>query len=139
MEKLCPAAAQILNERFGHDVLLSLATVEDGVPYVRTVDSYYEDGCFYTITHARSNKIRQIAKKPTVAICGDWFTAHGIGENRGYILSEANREQTAKLRQIFSEWYDNGDIDEADPDTCLLCIPDGLLLSHGTAYDIDFT
>jgi hypothetical protein len=75
-----------------------------------------------------------------VAVCGEWFTAHGIGENLGYICAEKNAEIAAKLRNAFSAWYSNGDVDESDPNTIILRIKltDGILLSHGTRYDIDF-
>ena len=93
------------------------------------------------MTHARSNKMRHIQKNSTVAICGEWFTAHGVGENLGHILAEKNRETADKLRTVFAEWYDNGHTDESDPNTCILCIhlTDGVLLSYGKRYDLDFT
>ena len=50
-------AEQIMRERFGKDTVLALATEENGVPYVRYVNAYYENGCFYVITYALSNKI----------------------------------------------------------------------------------
>ena len=120
--------------------MLSLATVEDGIPSVRTVNSYYEEGAFYVITYALSNKMRQIGKEPTVAVCGEWFTAHGIGENMGHVKAEGNEEIMSKLRAVFAEWYDNGHTNEDDPNTCLLRIrlTDGVLFHHGTRYDIDF-
>ena len=40
-------ARDIMDERFGCDTLLSLATADDGVPHVRTVNSYYEDNGEY--------------------------------------------------------------------------------------------
>ena len=113
----------------------------DKFPVVRTVNSYYEDGCFYTITYALSGKIQQITKHSDVAICGDWFTAQGIGENLGHILLPQNREIAAKLRTAFAAWYDNGHTNDADPNTVILRIrlTNGVLMSHGTRYDIDFT
>lgn len=133
-------AKKIMNERFGCDSLISLATSDGGVPYVRTVNAYYEDGSFYVITHALSNKMKQIEKNPTVAVCGFWFTAHGVGENVGYILSEKNRELIAKLKKVFASWYDNGHTNEQDENTIILRIrlTKGVLMSHGTRYDIDF-
>lgn len=68
----------ILTNRFGKDSLIALATLEDGIPYVRTVDAVYIDGAFYVVTYSLSGKMRQIAKNPTVAISGEWFTAHGM-------------------------------------------------------------
>lgn len=59
-------AKTIMNERFGRDREIALATVWGDRPEVRTVNGYYEDGAFYVITHAKSNKIRQIASNPHV-------------------------------------------------------------------------
>lgn len=139
-EKFPLEAQKIMNERFNHDTLIALATVDGAVPSVRTVNSFYEDGSFYVITYARSNKMKQITKNPTVAVCGDWFTAHGVGENLGHILRPENAQLADKLRTAFASWYQNGHTNEADPNTCILRIrlTDGVLLSHGTRYDIDF-
>lgn len=134
-------AQKIMNERFNHDTLIALATIDGQVPFVRTVNSYYEDGSFYVITYALSNKMKQIAKNPAVAVCGDWFTAHGVGENLGHILRPESAQLADKLRTAFASWYQNGHTNEADPNTCILRIrlTDGVLLSHGTRYNIDFT
>ena len=83
MEKLSPEAEKIMNERFQKDTIIALATVEDGVPYARNVNAYYENGAFYVITYGLSNKMKQIEKNPLVAISGDWFTAHGEGMDLG--------------------------------------------------------
>jgi len=141
MRKKNTQTLSLMTERFGHDTLLSLATMDGGRPSVRIVNSFYEDGCFYTVTHALSNKMRQIKKSPEIAVCGEWFTAHGTAENIGHPLDEKNAELMAKLRAVFAEWYDNGHTDESDPNTCILCVrlTDGVLFHHGTRYEIDFT
>ena len=140
-EKFPLEAQRIMNDRFNKDSLIALATVDGNTPHVRAVNSYYEDGCFYTITYALSNKMKQIAVDPTVAICGDWFTGHGIGENLGWIRDEKNNDITSKLRAAFAAWYDNGHTNEADINTVILRIrmTDGVLLHHGTRFEIDFT
>ncbi|MBE6883021.1 MAG: pyridoxamine 5'-phosphate oxidase family protein [Ruminococcaceae bacterium] len=134
-------AIEIMNERFHHDTLISLATSEGTIPWVRTVNAYYEEGSFYVITHAKSNKMQQITKNSMVAVCGDWFTAHGIAEDMGYILDKANQMLMGKLRAAFCEWYDNGHIDENDTDMHILRIQltDGVLFSNGTKYVLDFS
>lgn len=141
MSNIDPKVLSILAERFGHDTLISLATMDGARPSVRIVNSYYEDGSFYTVTYAQSNKMRQIQNNPEVAICGEWFTGHGTGENLGHVHNMKNAEIMAKLRAVFAEWYDNGHIDENDPNTCLLRIhlTDGVLFSNGTKYEINFT
>lgn len=69
--KFSPKARQIMDERFGRDTLIALATADANIPNVRTVNAYYENGIFYIITHAQSNKMKQIAKNPNVGICGN--------------------------------------------------------------------
>lgn len=141
MEKLSNETRKIMNERFGHDTLIALAAVDGGIPCVRTVNGYYEDGAFYVITHALSNKMRQIAKSPTVAIAGEWFTAHGQGVDLGYFGSEENRPIAERLRGVFSSWIENGHNDFSDENTHILCLrlTHGQLFSQGTRYEIDFT
>lgn len=65
------AAMQILQDRFGCDTLLSLATLDGTRPSVRIVNSYYNDGAFYIVTYACSNKMKQISIHPEVAVCGE--------------------------------------------------------------------
>jgi len=131
---------EILKQRFGKDSLIALATVEDGIPHVRTVDAVCIDGAFYVVTYALSGKCKQIAKNPTVAISGEWFTAHGIGENLGHVLLPENKAVMDILRAAFAAWYHNGHTNEADPNTCLLKIrlTDGVLFADGVRYDLDF-
>ena len=141
MEKLTSESQKIMNERFGKDNIIALATEDADVPYVRYVNAFYEDGVFYIITYALSNKMNQITKNPTVAIAGDWFTAHGKGINLGYFGKPENKDIAEKLKKAFHTWIDNGHNNFDDENTCILCIQltDGVLFSHGTRYDIDFT
>lgn len=62
------AAEKVMNERFGKDSIIALATIDEGIPYVRSVNAFYEGGAFYIITYALSNKMKQIEKNPIVAI-----------------------------------------------------------------------
>ena len=138
--KLSEEANAILVERFGKDSIIALATIHEGVPFVRHVNACYENGAFYIITDARSRKMRQIENNPSVAIAGDWFTAHGTGVNLGFFGKEDNHQIAGRLKEAFREWIDNGHNNFADENTVILCVKltDGLLLSHGTRYDIEF-
>jgi general stress protein 26 len=104
------------------------------------VDALYEDGAFYVVTWAKSSKMQQIAKNPAVAVCGEWFTAHGVGVNLGHVLAPENAEMMGKLRAAFAQWYDNGHTNEADPNTVLLKInlTDAILFHQGERFEIDF-
>lgn len=137
MKNWCQKAEQIMAERFGKDTVVALATAEGGIPFVRYINAYYEDGAFYLITHARSNKMRQIAHGSAVAIAGEWFTGHGTGRSLGYFGREGNSAIAQKLKKAFAAWIENGHNDFSDQNTIILCIvlTDGLLLSHGTRYE----
>jgi len=140
MEKTYCTAAELMKSRFGCDRLIALATVSGNIPQVRAVNAYYENGSFYIVTHALSGKMSQLLDNPNAAICGDWFTAHGVGENLGWVKSPENAELAQKLRTVFSAWYGIGHINEDDTNTVILRIKltDGVLFDHGTRYDIDF-
>lgn len=137
MGKLNREAEKIMIERFGKDTIIALATVDNEVPYVRYVNAYYENGAFYIITHALSNKMKHIENNYTVAIGGEWFTAHGKGINLGYFGKEKNHRIAEKLKNVFFEWIDNGHNNFDDENTIILCVEltDGVLLSHGTRYE----
>lgn len=137
MGTLSHEAERVMIERFGKDTVIALATAVDGVPYVRSVNAYYENGAFYVITHVHSNKMRHIRRNPTVAVSGEWFTAHGKGVDLGYFGKEENRTVAERLKTVFAGWIDNGHADLDDENTIILRIEltDGLLLSHGTRYE----
>ena len=130
MKEFSQETEQIMMERFGKDTIIALATTENGIPYVRYVNAYYENGAFYIITHALSNKMKHIKDNPVVAIAGEWFTAHGKGVSLGYFGKKENC--------VFAEWIDNGHNDFDNENTIILRVEltDGLLLSHGTKYEL---
>lgn len=140
MKKMSETAEEVMYDRFGKDSVISLATCSGNVPYVRSVNSFYEDGAFYVLTHAMSNKMKHIAENPIVAISGEWFTAHGKGESLGYFGKEENQTIAEKMREVFAEWMDNGHNNFDDTNTIILrvVLTEGVLFSHGIRYDIDF-
>lgn len=138
MIKLSQEVEKIMAERFGKDTVIALSTVKDEVPYVRYVNAYYENGAFYTITYALSNKMKQIENNPGVAIAGEWFTAHGNAVSLGYFGKDENKNIAQKLRNAFAHWIDNGHNNFDDENTIILCVEltDGLLFSNGKGYEL---
>lgn len=141
MEKLNEQTNAFMEERFGKDSLMALATAVGSVPFVRTVNACYKDGAFYVITHALSGKMQQMKENPQVSLCGEWFTASGRGENLGHVGKEENATLFVWLREKFSAWIDNGHNNFADENTVILkiALKEGVLFWHGTRYEIDFT
>lgn len=140
MGKLSQRTEAILLERFSKDSLISLATSVENVPYVRTVDAFYNNDAFYVLTHALSGKMKQIEKNPIVAVSGEWFTAHGRGINLGWFGSDENKAIAEKMRIVFADWIDNGHSNFEDKNTIILRIEltKGVLFSDGIRYEIDF-
>ncbi|MBQ7866093.1 MAG: pyridoxamine 5'-phosphate oxidase family protein [Clostridia bacterium] len=138
MPNWCKEAEDIMQERFGHDNVLALATVEGDAPAVRSVNAYYEDGSFYVITWGLSGKMKQIAANPAVALAGDWYTARGVGESLGAVGKPENAALLIKLRQAFAGWIDNGHTDFQDENTVILRIrvTQAVLMSHGVRYEL---
>jgi len=135
------SAINIMNERFGKDNLIAIATTDGERLYNRIVDAYYENGAFYVSTNARSNKIKQVEANPEVAVCAvDWFSGHGTGVNLGWVLEPQNAEIRSKLRKAFV-WYDQVN-NEQNKNSCILEIrlTDGMLIKdhHAIRYQIDF-
>ena len=126
-----------MNERFGKDNPISIATMDGSRPSVRTVSGYYEDGAFYVVTHTLSSKMKQIKANPEVAVCGlEWFSGHGIGENLGWVRDGNNAAIMTKLREAFASWYSGDHVNEDDKNTCLLRVrlTDGVITDHEKKY-----
>ena len=133
-------AIRVMDDRFGSDSLIAVATLEEGRPSVRAVDGYYHEGSFYVVTHDRSNKLRQIAADPVVGLCGEWFSGHGVAENLGP-LEDADPALVARVRAAFAGWLrPGGHVDPADPHNRLLRIrlTDGVLTIDDVRHAIDF-
>ena len=141
MEKVTKETEEIMIERFGGDSLIALATTVDNIPYVRNVNSYYENRAFYVLTYGISDKMKQIAVNPVVAVAGEWFSAHGRGVNLGWFGSPENAAIAEKMKTVFAGWINNGHNNFEDKNTVILRIDltDGVLFSRGRRFDIDFT
>ena len=137
MKGFSAEAELVMIDRFGKDTVIALATTKNEMPHVRYVNAYYENGAFYIITHALSNKMKHIKDYPVVAIAGEWFTAHGKGVSLGFFRKKENCVIAGKLKKVFAEWIDNGHTDFNDENTIILRVEltDGLLISHGTRYE----
>lgn len=143
---------KIIEECCGHekDNVIAISTIaieknENGntYPKVRDVDAYYEDGIFYVVTSANSNKMKEIAKNNEVgfAICFEGISGNGIGKNLGWVLEPRNKEIRNKLRNTFSDWYDDAN-NEHDTNCVILAIQIKTAIifrDHGATYfNLDF-
>jgi general stress protein 26 len=133
------AATELMKQQLGHDVVISLATCKEKGVNVRNVDGYYKDGSVYVVTHMSTQKMKDIDKTSSVAICKDMMCAQGIGENIGNPKAEENRIITKELRAAFVSFYDRH-VNEDDPETCILKITltSAVVFNVNTKYYIDY-
>ncbi|NLV35908.1 MAG: pyridoxamine 5'-phosphate oxidase family protein [Clostridiaceae bacterium] len=138
---------KILDEKFGNgkDNVISLATISlehgpDGKsrPCVRDVDAYYEDGVFYIVTYAESNKVKQIMNNPEVAVSVHFedFFSSGVGKNLGWVLDPDNAQIRSTMRNVFKEWYDFAN-NENDKNCCIVAVyltKGTLRIDHGAMF-----
>ncbi len=143
---------KILNDKFGNgkDNIISFATISleqneagNPKPCVRDVDAVYENGVFYIVTYAKTNKVKQIEANEEVSIAVHFedFFGSGIGKNLGWVLDSNNAELRNKLRAAFIEWYDFAN-NEQDKDCCIVAVylkTGTLRINHGEMfYHFDF-
>lgn len=131
------SACEVMDQQFGRDTVLSLATGTGNEISVRVVNGYYRNGFMYVTTHTATRKMKEVSQNPHVAVCKDLFSARGFGENIG--SPKDNRALADELRVIFSAFYDRH-VDEDDPGTCILriALTDAVVFTDDTKYTIDF-
>ena len=132
-------AIKAMEKLFSRDYQFALATDVSGVPSLRFVDTYFDDGAFYIVTHANTNKVKEISVNPNVALCSrQGYSFKGKAYNIGHPLLPENAEIRSKLIKAFEAWYFKHN-DEND-DICILKIKpeSGFFHKDGIGYKIDF-
>jgi len=125
---------------FGRDYQFALATAANGTPSVRFVDTFYNDGCFYIVSHAGSRKVKEIQANPAVSLCSRKMHAFsGTAENIGHPLKPENAALREGLIEVFKPWYFRHN-NEADAGMCYLRVtPEtGFVHIGGVGYKMDF-
>ena len=90
------AAEKVMEQRFGQDTLVALATADERGPSVRTVNAYYEKGSFMSLPHrhqTRCARLQRIRGSPLP----------GIGFQRmvwGLIWDGSGQRKTGKLQKV---------------------------------------
>lgn len=132
-------ALRALRRRFGRDRQFALATCQDNVPTLRTVDTYYEDGGLWIVTYASSRKVQDILENPNVALCHAFDCLTGRAEVMGHPREPRNAAIRQTLIRVFEPWYFAHN-NEDDAAMCLVrvALSAGFILGEGVAYRVDF-
>lgn len=133
-------AIKAMRELFERDYQFALATSDNNVPSVRFVDTYFDGNSFYVVTYAKSQKVKEILKNPSVALCGrKAFVFYGKANKIGHPLLPENKLIREKLIVAFEPWYFKHN-NENDENMCYIKIEpsNGFFHKDGTGYKINF-
>lgn len=130
---------EVLTELFNRDFTFSLATVKGDMPAVRVVDTYYDNGAFWVVTYANSNKVNEIIANPRVALCNNLYSFKGKAFNVGHPLDKKNQEIREKLIEAFKPWYFAHN-NENDENMCFVKVEleYGFFYKNGKGYKVEF-
>lgn len=132
-------AMAVMEELFSKDCTFALATSNDTRPSVRMIDTYYENGSFYVVTYAGSDKVKDLEVNNKVALCSEGYRFEGSAFVIGHPLAPENSRIRETLIQIFEPWYfkHNNEKDEA---MCYVKIDleSGFFYKDGTGYKVDY-
>ncbi|HHT69303.1 MAG TPA: pyridoxamine 5'-phosphate oxidase family protein [Firmicutes bacterium] len=132
-------ALEVMNELFGKDCVFALATAQKDKPSVRFVDTFYLDGSFFVVTHAKTQKVQDLEGSSHVALTNQFHRFTGKGRNIGHPLRPENQQIRKTLITVFEPWYFPHN-DENDKDMCYVEIEliDGFFHKDGMGYSVNF-
>ena len=130
---------EVLQQLFTRDDQFALATVNQNVPSLRIVDTYYTEGAFYIVTYAKSQKVMEIESNKNVALCKGLYRFDGEAYNIGHPLRAENKSIREQLIKAFEPWYFKHN-NEDDENMCYIkvILQHGFYYKDGTGYKVDF-
>ncbi|TYQ18436.1 UNVERIFIED_CONTAM: pyridoxamine 5'-phosphate oxidase [Acetivibrio alkalicellulosi] len=130
---------KVMNELFARDYQFALATTNNNIPSIRFVDTYFEDGCFYIVTYAKSKKVRELEINKNVSLCNKLYNFSGVAYNLGHPLNPQNSKIRERLIRVFKPWYFKHN-DENDEFMCYIKVEltHGFFFKDGTGFKVDF-
>lgn len=132
-------AMKVMKDLFGKDALFALATARENVPSVRFIDTYYEEGSFYIVTYAKSQKVDEIEVNKEVALCNKQYRFTGKAYNIGHPMKPENKEIRETLIKVFEPWYFAHN-NEEDENMCFVKVEleTGFFYQNRIGYQVDF-
>lgn len=129
----------VMVDLFQKDYQFALATAKDNTPSVRYIDTYYQEGAFYVVTYALSQKVKEIMENGQVSLCHKLYRFRGNAINIGHPLKEENLAIREKLVQAFQPWYFAHN-NEKDENMCYVKIEleEGFVYKDGSGYKVNF-
>jgi len=130
---------KVMNELFARDYQFAFATANNNIPSIRFVDTYFDDGCFYIVTYAKSKKVKELEVNKNVSLCNKLYNFRGVAYNLGHPLKPENSEIREKLISAFEPWYFEHN-NENDENMCYVKVEltNGFFYKNGTGFKVDF-
>ncbi len=129
----------VMHALFAKDCQFALATANGNTPSVRIVDTFYDEGAFYVVAHAATQKVKEITTNENVSLCHHLYRFSGKAQNIGHPLLPQNAKVRDMLTQAFAPWYFEHN-NEQDENMCFIriVVSSGFFYKDGTGYSVDF-
>lgn len=130
---------EVMSKLFAKDCQFALATTKDNVPSVRMVDTFYDEGSLYIVTHSNSKKVQELKENSQVSLCNMLYRFSGNAVVIGHPLQVENKDIRDKLIKVFEPWYFAHN-NENDPNMCYVKVEltDGFFYDDGVGYKVSF-
>lgn len=132
-------AMGVMEELFAKDYTFAFATVNNDIPSVRFVDTYFETDSFYIVSYSNTQKVKELVENRNVAMCNELYRFEGLAYNIGHPLEPQNMEIREKLIKVFEPWYFAHN-NENDSDMCYIKVElkNGFFYKDGIGYKVNF-
>jgi len=130
----------IIKEKYQYDTILLVATSNNNVPSVRSVDTFYYEGSFWVVTDLRCNYVNEIIKNKNVMISDGghnrfWSKAEVVG----HPLEEKNKSIRNVYMKVFNQWYKEVNNEDLDSVCYIKITPyKGYIHKDKIGYTFDF-
>ncbi len=130
---------KVMRDLFSNDCQFALATAHQNIPSIRVVDTFYDEGCFYIVTYAKSKKVKELEVNKNVSLCHQLYNFNGYAYNIGHPLKPENKAIREKLIHVFKPWYFKHN-NEKDENMCYVKVEltKGFFYKDGKGYKVDF-
>lgn len=105
----------ILREKYKEDTILLIATANNNIPTVRSIDTFYYQGSFYIVTDTSCNYVQEVINNENVMLSDGGHNRFWCkGEMIGHPLQEKNKEIRDVYMKVFHHWYKEVNNEELD-------------------------
>ena len=110
---------EYLKDRYQYDTIMLVATANNNVPSVRSIDTFYFEDSFYIVSDLSSTYVKELSNNQEVMISDG---AHNRFSCKAIVLGHPLEEHNKQIREVFLRifsWYKEVNNEELES-VCLI-------------------